>query len=69
MRLLALDYGFSLSDAGIKFIGTKNKTERILDPKIAASMKALSKTDKPVTEKEIMIAFGMKYIKPEDRDI
>ena len=69
MRVQALDYGYSLSEAGIKYIGRDPKAKKPLNPGVVKSMKALCDMKTPATEREIIEAFGNPYIKPCDRSI
>ena len=65
MRVKALQYGYSLSDAGIKWVGNAKHTCKA---KIAESLKRLKQNTNP-SEKQIIEAFGMNYLTPEERDI
>ena len=69
MRVKALNYGYSLSDAGIYKLSQPSHSRFVLDPKIAEGLKNLKASKVPPTEADIMKAFGMKYVKPEDRNI
>ena len=67
MRTQAVQYGYSMSDAAIyKVAGSKASN---LDPKIEKSLKALLNAKTSPSEREIIEAFGMKYVAPAERDI
>ena len=67
MRTQAVQYGYSMSDAAIyKVAGSKASN---LDPKIEKSLKALLNAKTSPSEREIIEAFGMKYVTPAERDI
>ena len=65
MRIKAIQCGFSLSDAGLSKQG---KPQNPNDP-VVASLNELMKFKGMVTEKQIIEAFGMEYLEPEERDI
>ena len=69
MRNQAIAYGYSLSDAGIKFVGWQKDKPSNLDSKIEKSMRDLAKRTGLVSEEDIMKAFGMKYHTPAERAI
>ena len=63
MRTQAVQYGYSMSDAAIyKVAGAKVSDN--LDSKIEKSLKALLNAKKSPSEREIIEAFGMKYVTP-----
>ena len=69
MRTQALKYGFSLSDAGLKKMHAV-KTGGEIEATIYKSLNELLKQkDTLVTEQMIMKAFGMKFHKPNERDV
>lgn len=64
MRVQALNYGYSLSDAGIYKVSATNQSKQKLDPKIQESLKKLKASSDPATEEAIIKAFGMNYLSP-----
>jgi len=80
MRNVAIDYGFSLSEAGIvhqtiedKMKSQKDKkaSPKKLDPNIVKMMEELADAKKNcgkiISEKDIFKAFGMDYVEPCNR--